>query len=335
MRKHWFYLLMATVGLALVVSVQGCGKSTQTTAPNVVKATAPADSVLTLVFDTPGTISELTQFARDNNLKILELRIKRPEYVAGFRLDGRDLTTAGEVFASEHRKFLNLMLSQKAPEMATMRSAAMSELSTLSAATIKTQAVTVQATSAMVKDLPMVRVVEQQLTPDNPGFPVNSESLKRRVEPNSIYHPSQMWASYGGSSEVNKSYSYQTFIFNSVSKFWPYDATYEHETHIIDKNYANQTGYWSSNLPYAYLDCGNFDSVDNFAVGSMLANQIRPYVWYYAYIGLYGQSAPSSTVTIFAQVGQRYAWSCWYIWSRETAGPLIRHYTGGGISWQF
>lgn len=336
MKKILLFLVLAAIGLPLMIPVQGCGKSP--VAPEVANTTAPSDSVLTLIFDTPKTISELAQFSREHHLDILELRIKRAEYIAGFRLDGRDLTTASEFFASEHRKFLNLMLSRQEPEMAKLRSAAMAELSTLSAATIKAQAVTVQATSAMVKNLPGLTISAEPVSVDNVQPQDESRIVKPEPGRSSVNHPSQMWAPYGGSSEVTKSYSYQRFIFNNLDKLGSYFAAYEHETHLLDKNFANQTGYWSSNLPNAYLDCGNgSDSVDNFAVGSFTANQIRTYTWYYAYIGLTGagQSVTWSPVTIWAQRGTRWTWNCGRVTSDEHAGPLASHTTWGGMSWQF
>lgn len=328
-------LAVALVALPMLAPLAGCSKD-NLVSPVVTTEQVSTDSTVSLVLDSPLTLAEAGAFTRVNNLVPLEVRLERPGYVSGYILNGKTLEDADAELTNEHRKFLMFLSSHNEPEFATQRAAAVLELSRLRIGSLRINAITVTGTTTRVKGISGARVSSMPLSTNDPGPAVNPATLKPRVEPNSINHPAQMWAPYGGSSEVNKSYTYQRFVFNSVSAFWPSDATYEHETHIWDKSYANKTGYWVTNLPYAYLDCGNqTDSVDNFAVGSYLANQIRPYVWYYTYIGLTGQSSSSSTVTVFAQRGQRYGWNCWLVWSRESAGPLIRHVAPSGISWQF
>lgn len=328
-----FLVLMAALVVAIAF-VAGCGKNPvgpDTHEPNSVST---SDSVTYLNFVNPMTMSEVGQYVRQNRLEILEVRLQRPGYVAGFKLEGQTPEQAAETFAMEHRKFLMMLSSRTESEMANERAAAVSELSRLSSSSLRVSMMTVSGTPNRFRQLPNVKVMATPLSTSNPGPVVNPISVKTQVQPNSLYH--QSWAPYGGTSEVNKSYSYQRFIFNNVNAILASDATYEHEVHIWDKGYVNRTGYWVTNLPNAYLDCGNqTDSVDNFAVGTFTANQIRPYVWYYTYMGFYGQSASTSTVSVYAQRGQRYAWNCWYVWSRETAGPLTRQLAPSGISWQF
>lgn len=322
-----------TIMSLVIAFAAGCSQSP--VAVDTKSVPSSSDSTVNLIFDTPRSIDEVSAFSRTNSLNILEMRLQRHNYVAGYRIDGQDPSVVARTFAEEHRKFLMMLMKHDEPEYAQLRSAAMSELATLSATSLRISSITVEGTSNMVKDLPQVRLSELPISADSPGPAVEPSTLKPTVEPNSVGHPSLMWAPYGGTSEVNKSYSYQRFIFNDLSKLGSGMATYEHETHIWDKSYANQTGYWVSNMPNAYLDCGNNDSVDNFAVGTFTANQLRTYTWYYAYIGLVGQSSASSTVSIWAQRGTRWGWSCWYVTSNEHAGPLATHYAGGGMSWQF
>jgi hypothetical protein len=333
MRRFILVVSLVVVGLMLVMTVGGCDrKNPVATNPTT---TLNRDSTLTLIFDSPRTVVEVNQYTLEHQLKVLEMRLKRPGYVSGFRLNGQNPSEAATQFAQEHRKFLLFIISRNEPEYVRQRSAAMAELAALSTSSLRVSSITIEGTSVTARDLPSVKLSELPLSPDDPGLTVEPSTIKQKVEPNSVNHPSQMWAPYGGTSEVSKYRSYQRFIFNDVSKFGSSMASYEHETHIFDKNYANQTGYWSSSMPNAYLDCGNNDSVDNFAVGTFTANKLRTYTWYDAYIGLTGQSAPSSTVTIWAQRGTRWGWSCWYVKSDEHAGPLITQGTGSGISWQF
>lgn len=337
MKKLFAVFVLALIGLLAMVGLQGCGvkKPTALESAGAMSTMASTDSTVNLILDSPKTMEEVGHFAREHQLEVLEVRFQRPGYVVGFRLDGQDPVTMAKVFSEEHRKYLMLLRSRTEPDLSSQRAAAISELMTLNAITLRVSSVTIEGLASQVKNLAGVTMSVQPLSADNPGPSVNPSSIRRVVEPNSVNHPSQMWAPYGGTSEVNKSYSYQRFIFNDVSKLGSSLAAYEHETLISDKNYADQTGYWASNLPNPYLDCGNTDSVDNFAVGSFTANQIRTYTWYYTYIGLVGQSSPSSLVKIWAERGTNWTWSCWTVTSNEHAGLLVTHYAGGGISWQF
>lgn len=338
MRKHMLYFTIAALFVIGPFVLSGCGEKTtvsSVTGPviNTEAESAPSDSTTFLNVATPMTLAEVGQYAQQHGLKVLEVRMQWPGYVVGFQLNGRDPATAAETFAQEHRKFLMVLMSKTDTAHAPQRKTAIAELSRMDNIPLRISSMTVEGAATHLQHLPGVAVSQHPLSTDDPGPRVDPHPLKRIVEPHSLYH--QSWAPYTGTSEVNRSYSYQWFMFNDLSKLGSSMATYEHETHVWDKNYANQTGYWASNMPNAYLDCGNFESVDNFAVGTFTANQLRTYVWYYTYIGLYGQSSSSSTVSIWAQRGTRWSWSCWNVYSNEHAGPLTTHGTGGGICWQF
>lgn len=334
MKRFTLLILLAVALVMTAVFGSGCGKSPVAPNAGVTTSTvATRDSAVYLNFVNPMTMVEVSQYVREHKLEPIEVRLQRPGYVAGFKLDGGDPALSASDFAREHRKFLMMLSSRQEPEFAEQRAVAVSELSRFNENTLRVASMTVTGSTNQMRRLPGVTVVEHPLSTDSPGPQVNPNTVKRNAEPYSLYH--QSWAPYGGTSTVNKSYSYQAFIFNDLSKLGSGMAAYEHETHIWDKNYANQTGYWASNMPNAYMDCGNNDSVDNFAVGSFTANQLRTYVWYYTYIGLVGQSSASSTVSIWAQRGTRWAWSCWFVTPDDHAGPLATHYAGGGMSWQF
>ncbi len=152
----------------------------------------------------------------------------------------------------------------------------------------------------------------------------------------SYYHES--WAPYGGTSKVTQGISYQTFYFNNVSGYG-LDATYEHETQVYDKNFANYGGYWSSNLPTAYYDTPFSDSIDIFTVGSAQASNLQTYTMYFTTMSLTAGSSPSATVRIKGQKGYRFPFSCystWCIFASATTGSMTT-FTAPvqGISWQY
>jgi len=102
------------------------------------------------------------------------------------------------------------------------------------------------------------------------------------------------WAPIHGDYEINKHITYNTFEWGDQINFYQYtqNPTYEHETLVMNKDFADELSIfskdlWNSNLPCAYRDVLNqFDPVDNFAVGSTCAGNIAPTVPYYVYINL-------------------------------------------------
>lgn len=66
------------------------------------------------------------------------------------------------------------------------------------------------------------------------------------------------WEPAYWTSKVDQNGTTQTFYFDDVSYFWK-TSTYEHETHIYNRNYATYWWEWKSNLPSAYLDNNWFD----------------------------------------------------------------------------
>lgn len=327
-------LLGIFTGMVLVVAMGGCGVQ-RIANPQYEHSHLQTDSTITLDFATPLTLTELQDYARRHQLLIDELRFEYPEFTAGFRFDGRGLAETSDLLLAEHRRFLTFMNTHSDSQLDVPRAVFAQRLDELDRVGLKIPTIVAHLPTARAQSLPSVRV---RTDPTQQSGPTTSLTRYPPV-PSSINHPSQMWAPYGGTSDVNKSRSYQTFIFNDLSKLGSFFATYEHETHLWDKSFANQTGYWSSNMPAAYLDCGNGSdaSVDNFAVGTFAANKLRTYTWYWTYIGLtgVGQSAGASTVTIWAQRGYLYGGSCWNVITQEHAGPLAKHGAPGGMSWQF
>lgn len=145
----------------------------------------------------------------------------------------------------------------------------------------------------------------------------------------------ESWAPYGGESSVNQQETYQTFYFNNVKKFGK-NSTYEHETQVYDKNFADYDGYWSSNLPSAYYDTPFLDSIDNFTIGSTQASSIRTNTRYYTYMRLRAGSSSTAPVRIKGQKGHRFpSWchSTWCIFADETTSSMAKFNAPGGMSW--
>ncbi len=163
----------------------------------------------------------------------------------------------------------------------------------------------------------------------------NTQEQVDSISTKSLSHES--WAPYGGTSKVNQRYTLQTFYFNNTSDFGS-TSTYEHETQVYNKSFADYNGYWSSNLPRAYKDTPFLDSIDNFTVGSAKASSIRTNYRYYTYMTLRAGSASSATVRIKGQKGHRWpswCYSTWCIFPDATTGSMATFTAPAGISWQY
>lgn len=139
------------------------------------------------------------------------------------------------------------------------------------------------------------------------------EDDDRRVY--SWYHES--WAPFGGTSNVTRWQTYQTFYFNNTSEFGS-TSTYEHETQIYNGNFA--------------------DSIDNFTIGSSQASDIKTYTRYYTYMGLRPGSASTAFVIIKGQRGVRIPSWCHLpqtcIWPRQTTDPGMTRFTAPAqVNW--
>jgi len=115
-------------------------------------------------------------------------------------------------------------------------------------------------------------------------------------------------------------------------------STYEHETQVYNKNFADYNGYWSSNLPRAYYDTPFCDSIDNFTIGSAQASSIRVNSQYYTYMALRAGSASNATVRTKGQKGHRWpswCYSTWCIFADATTSSMATFTAPGGMSWWY
>lgn len=147
----------------------------------------------------------------------------------------------------------------------------------------------------------------------------------------------ELWAPYGGGSDVQRTYTYQAFYFNNKSSYGSAD-TYEHETQVYNKNFANYAGYWSSNMPSAYYDTPFSDSIDNFTIGTFTGASLKTYTQYYTYMSLSAGSASTATVRIKGQKGHRspsWCYSTWCVFPDATTGSMATFTAPAGMSWQY
>ncbi len=99
------------------------------------------------------------------------------------------------------------------------------------------------------------------------------------------------WAPISGYSSVSQDGAYNRFKFRLLDGQYGADETYEHETQVYNKKFADYAGDWSSNLPAKYydttfLDVLNPEAVDNFTIGSARAEDLQGEVNYYTFMDL-------------------------------------------------
>lgn len=126
--------------------------------------------------------------------------------------------------------------------------------------------------------------------------------------------PASAWEPYKGRSIVDQTQTKQWFTFwNKDAGEFGSKSTYEHETQIYDKKFADCDGRdYISSLPHYYLDTQRCDfyplasnEVDNFTMGSAEANLIKGETEYSVYIKLKPGSVKSASVIIKGQKGHR------------------------------
>lgn len=94
------------------------------------------------------------------------------------------------------------------------------------------------------------------------------------------------WAPVSGYSSVNQTKAFNEFQFGSLAGQYGEDETYEHETQVYNKKFADYAGNWSSDLPAKYYDTPFLDTIDNFTIGSAKAEDLQEGVDYFTYMGL-------------------------------------------------
>jgi hypothetical protein len=287
------------------------------------------------------TAAELEEITGNEGFMPLEIMYRREDMQGGYKLSGgENLSAAVERMNLHHEDFLKRVIDRntRALSEAGMSDKDRQRIRFLTdkfqRALVDFQENGLKYSSIRMRNRPQVitRLMrDRKVVGVTPAFSrtsgqsgdVRAEEEGARSEVgNSYYHES--WAPYSGISDVVKTYTYQTFYFNSLYGF-PSDGTYEHETQVYNSNFADYDGYWSSDLPQAYYDTAFLDTLDNFTVGCAEATSIVLYREYYTYMALRGGSAATATVRIKGQRGNRtpaWCYSTWCIFADQTTASM-------------
>lgn len=307
-------------------------------------------------FSSPVSLSEFADIAKQHGIKPVELHYTQGDIQGGYTVEpGASIDEALRKFVDAHNTFLSVAIAKtekeisKAKDGATVQRVAVL-LNQLRAAQSQTDKDGLKIDSIETDDKQSLRelkkagsvkdIMPAQKVSYKVGAQLNKtlsyiKSAFVDVANASLYHES--WAPYGGGSDVNQSYTYQTLYFNNISAYGSAD-TYEHETQVYDKNFANYAGYWSSNMPNAYYDTPFLDIIDNFTVGTFTGASLQTYVQYYTYMSLSAGSASTATVRIKGQKGHRspsWCYSTWCVYPDATTLSMATFTAPAGMSWQY
>jgi hypothetical protein len=338
--KYTLRLTLILISLALVSSTL-FAQSKSSAAVNTTKPSVATDREFVIQFAHPMRPTEVATLVRRMKIKPKELLYEFPgeqdDVIAGgYVLDaGQEIDSAITDMTKKHAAFLEEALKSVDEQVGASSDASTVEnlkklgrsFSKLleevqeSRFTLRGLKVADVSDVAMLHRIPQIRSVIE-VGKRNTAEPLSAPSGNHVFRPVSYWHES--WAPYYGTAKVNQGSSFQTFYFNNVTAFGS-TSTYEHETQIYNKSFANFANYWSSNLPYSYFDTPFLDSIDNFTVGSARAVYLRTYVQYYTYVALRAGSAYTATVRIKGQKGYRspsFCTSPWCIWPQATTSSL-------------
>ena len=302
------------------------------------------DREFLIQFSQPMSPAEVIAVVKKTKIKAKELLYELPgeqdDVIAGgYVLDpGQDVDDAVADMSKKHTAFLEEALKNVTEQLNGSSDPATTEnlkklQKTFTKLLDETKANRFRLNGLKAADVPDVSALERSSHVQNIVEVVKPASSQPPSQSSpvfqlaSYYH--ERWAPYYGTAQVNQSYTFQTFYFNNVSDFGS-NSTYEHETQVSDKRFADYANYWSSNLPYAYKDTPFLDSIDNFTVGSSRAVYLRTYVYYYTYMALRPGTVYTSTVRIKGQKGYRspsWCTSTWCIWPDATTSTAMTTFT--------
>jgi hypothetical protein len=311
-------------------------------APSAARASAnqsAEQSELSCVrFNTPLNYDKLAQEARQYNLNPTSIRIDFGDFSSEYTLGTRSMQEAKNDFFTKHEEFLKLMLERAHVEQGA-GSEGEQNLARFSQLLSEAKVGKVLVTGARFTTLPIPaeRIGGRIVTPDSIDAP-RSSSGKIPESNGTLSTSHESWAPYTGWSKVTQGQTYQEFYFNNLSSFGS-SNTYEHETQVYDRNFADYANYTSSNMPSWYYDTPFLDSIDNFTVGTFHADQLAAYYKYWTYMALKAGSVSSTTCHIKGQLGHRspsWCYSTWCVWADATTGSMaylaIPNY---GVTWTY
>jgi hypothetical protein len=273
--------------------------------------------------------AELAGLVKENGVEIKEFSYKDGDIVGGYVLqNGESIESAINNFKSKHISFLVEAGGQIATNLAKERDqVAVSGYSALgkkmSSLLEKAKADDINIVSMKVAASSLGKLKGLSVIGDVSIKDETKYGLSKSAEVASTSH--EPWAPYYGKSKVTNQMTFQFLYFNYILGFGS-TSTYECETQVYNKNFADFDGYWSSNFPNAYYDTPFSDQIDNFTIGSFTARQFTINAMYYAQMTLRPQTAPTATVRIKGQLGHRYPSSCystWCVFADATTSSLV------------
>lgn len=347
-RKTFLFGMLSFLVVAIIATLFFAnGKVSAAASNQAVKAT----------LNTPISLSEFTDAVKLHRAKISELHYVQGDIQGGYTVQpGETIDVAVNNFQKAHNTFLATAITKTEKDISEATDTeTLQRLSTLHSQLIsarsqtKTEGLKIDSIETddeqSLNGLKQAGFIKSVLPKQSVGQKVSVKlqnafsygvTKLTNVAEASYWH--ELWAPYGGGSDVQRTYTYQTFYFNNVSSYGSAD-TYEHETQVYDKNFADYAGYWSSNMPSAYYDTPFSDSIDNFTIGTFTGASLQTYTQYYTYMSLTAGSASTATVRIKGQKGHRYpswCYSTWCVFADATTGTMALHNPApSGMSWQY
>ena len=272
-----------------------------------------------IAFEQPLTTQELVALTQNYGVKVQDITFEVGDITVGYRLKGED-------FQQEMQEALRLHQETLSQILETINSGSLRK---------ELEESINLASNSPVSFIRANFIGNQDLLDKMIAHGVGQEFTIKEKQPVTSAAPilqstsHESWAPYTGGITISGSYIYNTFTFNNVSDYGLMSA-YEHETLVYNRAWADYKGYWSSNLPKAYLDTQAFDrgNIDVFAVGAALGENLRANKQYYTYIRLkQNQSANPNLIQVKGQLSYRIyptCYSTWCIFGKAHTGAMTQ-----------
>lgn len=341
-------IILSTLALLLITTIGF----------NIKKVTATISSPdFNMQFNNLLTTNELKNFINKYQLILKELYFNQGEINGGYTvLDNKNIEEIITDLDLQHQQFLNTAIEQnkisieknkntdEIQKIQTLQNLFLKESNKDTKDQLLISGIDINVSDKQLlktlKNDPLVKELVKKQTRKLNNLFSNNDGTQNNNEQNAINSLThETWAPYSGTSLVTRTNNYQTFSFNNISNFTS-NTTYEHETQVYNRNFANYGGYWSSNLPTPYYDTPFSDSIDNFTIGTPRAHLISRYTLYYTSMSLAQGSVSTATVRIKGQKGHRipsFCYSTWCVFPVATTASSMATYTAPNttISWQY
>lgn len=280
------------------------------------------------------SVAELAAVVKDNGIEVEEFSYQDGDITGGYVLqNGENIESAIGNFKSKHLSFLSEAgvtiasnLAKASDQIAVNGYQALGKKMTVMLAKANSGDISIVGMKVTHGSLEKVKGLNNVSDVSTPETALTGLSKSATIHSTGAGHES--WAPYYGKSKVTRQLTFQFLYFNKVSDFGS-NSTYECETQVYDKKYADFDGYWSSNFPRAYYDTPFSDQIDNFTVGCAQASSLQANTMYYTEMSLRQQTSSTAQVRIKGQKGHRLPIGCystWCIFADATTGSLANFY---------